>query len=56
LGAAFAALLGLFPAAGACTTTRPDDGCDDVTTFTYIGMGAGIGALAGLVVGIGKER
>lgn len=38
-------------------TTEPDpDDCNKATTVRYVSVGAGIGALAGLVVGIWKER
>jgi hypothetical protein len=42
---------------GCFSTTEPDlNTCNKATTLKYISIGAGIGALAGLVVGIWKER
>jgi hypothetical protein len=56
-----AALGALVPAGallfGCFNTTEPDPtGCNKAETLRYISVGAGIGALAGLVVGIWKER
>ena len=56
-----AALGALVPAGqlvfGCFNTTEPDlNNCNRSTTVRYILVGAGIGALAGLVVGIWKER
>ena len=42
---------------GCFNTTEPDSNtCNKATTASYLIAGAGLGALAGLVVGIWKER
>jgi hypothetical protein len=57
-GAAYGAALPAVPLLFAClNTTEPDPNvCNKATAARYIIAGAALGALAGLVVGIWKER